>query len=400
MERLQLRREIESTLGEIAGTQVTLTETLGPDDLPDWDSLMCVDFVTALQRKLRIKFTPAEIGTLQRRKEPFARLIAWIEQKQSGVGTGANGSGANGHAPRIEFTPDFPVVPIQPVGAKPPFFCVHGAGGIVIPFYELARQMGEDRPFYGVQDTVSDIADRSATIEALARRYVEAIRNVQPRGPYHLGGLCFGGLVAFEMARQLVAAGDTVAQLIMISTPRGDDRFERFRWHEKITKGARLAGQIWGDTLRNLNEPAYLALASRRLRRQHAGQKTSAFEHRLCNYFQQHSTLGRIVPPDSKVLLNRQFNVQKHGMMKLARHHMKLHRAYVGAPYAGRVTFIKAEHAIVSTEGYEDDVQGWRSLFAGLVAVKTIPGCHHMNITRDPYVADLARVINEALAGL
>lgn len=398
-----IREQIEATLGEIAGSRITLSDTLGPDDVPDWDSLMCVDLVTALQRKLRIKFTPAEIGIIQRRKEPFVRLVDWIVQKQEAAAAthaGTNG-GVNGTAlaaPTVDFNPDFPVVPIQPAGKKPPFFCLHGAGGIVIPFYELARQMGEDRPFYGIQDTLSDITDRAATVERLAQRYVAAIRQVQPHGPYHLGGLCFGGLVAFEVARQFTAAGETVAQLIMISTPRGDDRFDKYRWHEKLTKGARLAGQIWGDTLRNLNEPAYLALASRRLRRQQAGQRISALENRLCQYLQRHSTFGRIIPPDSKVLLNRQFNVQKHGMMKLAKHHMKLHRAYVGDRYAGPVTFIKAEHAIVSTEGYADDVQGWRPLFAGPVAVKTIPGCHHMNITRDPFVADLARVINEALS--
>jgi thioesterase domain-containing protein/acyl carrier protein len=385
-----VRTEIQATLAEISGTEVILTDTLAPDDLAHWDSLMSVDLVVALQRKLGVKFTPAEIGTIQRRKEPFARLADWILAKQNGGGKPA--------AP-VEFHPDFPVVPIQPEGAAPPFFCVHGAGGIVIPFYELARRMGEARPFYGIQDTVSDITDRAATVEALATRYVAAVRQVQPRGPYFIGGLCFGGLVAFEMARQLAQQGETVARLVMISTPRGDNRFEKFRWHEKITKGAKLAGQIWGETLLHLNEPVYLALASRRLRRRHAGLKVSRPAERLCAFFQRHSTLGRIVPPDSRVLLNRQFNVQQHGMMKLARHHLQLHRRYTGQPYSGRVTFLKAEHNIVSTGGYADDVQGWGPLFRGPVEIRVVRGCHHMNITREPHVAELAQFVDAALAG-
>ena len=396
LERAALCREIESALTEFVGTGVALTDTLSPDNLAGWDSLMSVDLITALQRKLSVRFTPAEIASFQRRKEPFVRLVDLVLARQHGANRAPAGA-APGTLP-AGLPPDFPIVPIQPEGALPPFFCVHGAGGIVIPFYELAHRLGAGRPFHGLQDTVSDVNDRAATVEALAARYVAAIRRVQSRGPYHLGGLCFGGLVAFEMARQLTAQGETVARLIMISTPR-DDRLDRLRWYRQIPKRVRLSGQIWGETLGHLNEPVYLALASRRLRRRQAGRPVSRLEERLCGFFQRHSTLGRVVPPDSRVLLNRQFNVQQSGLLQLARHHLRLHRRYAGAPYGGRVTFIKPARAIASTEGYSDAVQGWAPLLAGRVDVRVLPGCHHMNIMREPHVAALARVIEAALDG-
>jgi len=118
-----------------------------------------------------------------------------------------------------------PLVAIQPRGEKAPFFCVHPAGGIVYCFRELAGAMGEDRPFHAFQAPGLD-GEREplASIEAMAAEYVAALRGVRPSGPYHLGGWSLGGTVAFEMARQLRAAGQEVATLALFDTqaPRGE----------------------------------------------------------------------------------------------------------------------------------------------------------------------------------
>ncbi len=112
-----------------------------------------------------------------------------------------------------------PLVPLQLLGDRPPFFCVHPAGGIVYCFGELARAMGVERPFWafqarGLDGEGSPIDD----IPKMARDYVAALRAVQPGGPYHLGGWSLGGTVAFEMARQLVAGGESVATLAIFDT--------------------------------------------------------------------------------------------------------------------------------------------------------------------------------------
>ena len=118
-----------------------------------------------------------------------------------------------------------PLVPIQPAGALPPFVCVHPAGGIVYCFGDLARQLGTARPFWALQAAGLDgEAAPVDDLERMARDYVAALRGAQPEGPYHLGGWSLGGLVAFEMARQLVEAGQVVATLAILDAeaPRPD----------------------------------------------------------------------------------------------------------------------------------------------------------------------------------
>ena len=113
------------------------------------------------------------------------------------------------------------LVPIRAKGNRPPFFCVHPAGGNVLCYADLAQAMGPDQPFYGLQ---ASEADGFQTVEERATEYVSAMRSVQPKGPYHLGGWSSGGLVAYEMAVQLKAQGEAVAYLALLdSFPRDPD---------------------------------------------------------------------------------------------------------------------------------------------------------------------------------
>ncbi len=114
------------------------------------------------------------------------------------------------------------LVPIQPAGSKPPFFCVHGLGGHVLRFGPLARNLGNERPFYALQARGLDGQYPCDTsVEAMAEHYIAEIRSLQPEGPYHLGGYSFGGAVAYEMARQLQAAGQQVSFLALLDTYPG-----------------------------------------------------------------------------------------------------------------------------------------------------------------------------------
>ncbi len=109
------------------------------------------------------------------------------------------------------------LVAIQSSGDKRPFFCVPGVGGNVIYLYELARHLGADQPFYGLQAKGLDGESEPFTkVEDIANHYIEAIQTVQPTGPYLLGGHSFGGVVAFEMAQQLRKMGHEVALLAII----------------------------------------------------------------------------------------------------------------------------------------------------------------------------------------
>jgi amino acid adenylation domain-containing protein len=111
-------------------------------------------------------------------------------------------------------------VAIQPVGPGTPFFCVHPAGGNVLCYAYLSQLLGEDRPFYGLQARgLEGDVPPLRSIEDMARLYVDAIRDKQPRGPYLVGGWSFGGMAAVEVARQLEAQGEVVAGLFLIDSP-------------------------------------------------------------------------------------------------------------------------------------------------------------------------------------
>jgi len=112
-----------------------------------------------------------------------------------------------------------PLVAIQTGGSRPNFFCIHGAGGNVLIYRDLARRLGSDQPFYGLQAPGLDGSCPPLTrIEDMAALYVKEIRRVQPRGPYFLGGYCMGGTVAFEVAQQIQAEGERVALLALFDT--------------------------------------------------------------------------------------------------------------------------------------------------------------------------------------
>jgi FkbH-like protein len=112
------------------------------------------------------------------------------------------------------------LVPLQPLGAKPPFFLVHGWGGDVYGFLGLAQLLAPDQPAYGLQAVGLDgKAPRHITVEDMAAHYVQEIRSFQPEGPYFLGGYSMGGLIAFEMAQQLYRLGQRVALLALLDSP-------------------------------------------------------------------------------------------------------------------------------------------------------------------------------------
>jgi thioesterase domain-containing protein len=111
------------------------------------------------------------------------------------------------------------LLPIRTTGSRPPFFCVHPAGGLSWCYMPLARFVPEDIPLYGIQAAGLDGHSAVAgSIQEMAADCIEQIRAVQPTGPYHLLGFSFGGMPVHEIALQLEAAGETVAALVIMDT--------------------------------------------------------------------------------------------------------------------------------------------------------------------------------------
>jgi len=120
------------------------------------------------------------------------------------------------------------LIKIQSGGSRRPFFFLHGdydGGG----FYcaTIARHLGADQPFYALQPHGLGGRAVPLTVEAMAADYLQALRSVQPGGPYILGGFCEAGLVAFELAGQLRAQGQTVDAVVLIDTAIAD-AYRRF----------------------------------------------------------------------------------------------------------------------------------------------------------------------------
>ena len=109
------------------------------------------------------------------------------------------------------------LVPIKSGGNKPPLFCLHPVGGNILEYYTLANHLDRDRPIYGLQSQGLDGKQPPfRRVEDMASHYIQEVRTVQPHGPYYLLGYSFGGLVAYEIAQQLMADGEKIDLLALL----------------------------------------------------------------------------------------------------------------------------------------------------------------------------------------
>ncbi|MCP4694068.1 MAG: SDR family oxidoreductase, partial [Desulfobacterales bacterium] len=217
------RNEIEEALVEI-WKELLGYRTIRVDDNffeLGGDSLMAI----ALAERIRQRFS-MEISVHNLFDAPtIADLAGKIEPSASPSPRGAPPAEVDlpGRAPREKASRKYdskswsPLALIKTSGSAPPFFCASAAFGSAFPFYRLAMHLEEDQPFYGLQCPGMD-GERPPleTIEELADLYLKAIRTVQPRGPYFLGGYSFGGWVAYEMARRLAKEGEAPALLAIV----------------------------------------------------------------------------------------------------------------------------------------------------------------------------------------
>jgi thioesterase domain-containing protein/acyl carrier protein len=153
------------------------------------------------------------------------RLIVGIEQRYGisiPMSTFSTGSTVADLAQRVahrHVSAFDPVVVVKPTGGRSPLFLVHPIGGNVLCYNELGRHLPAEQPLYALQASgIEAGTTASASIPRMAHDYLEAIRRIQPEGPYHLAGWSLGGLIAFEMARQLEDGGTDVGSLVLLDT--------------------------------------------------------------------------------------------------------------------------------------------------------------------------------------
>lgn len=184
---------------------------------------------------------------------PTIEACAEIIRKELGVhfapeprlkGEASTTPGANGTPAVAKPSRNFQaLVQIQKGDGRTPLFMVHGAGGNVLNFRDLAVGLGKDQTFYGIQARGVDGGPTSSTIEEMAELYLEELLAVVPDGPYLIGGYSGGGVVAFEMAQRLAAMRKRVDLLTFLDTfhPGTKPKTYTFRQRlEQLVKGGAL----------------------------------------------------------------------------------------------------------------------------------------------------------------
>lgn len=129
------------------------------------------------------------------------------------------------------------LVPIKPSGKKAPIYLIHGAGSHVSPFFNLAKNLDEDQPVYGLQAKgLNGIDEPLRTIKDMAGHYIQEIIAHNPQGPYFIGGQSFGAYVAFEMARQMKASGIDIQKVILFDVSAYQEDFGELSPWERMKK--------------------------------------------------------------------------------------------------------------------------------------------------------------------
>jgi amino acid adenylation domain-containing protein/FkbH-like protein len=275
------------------------------------------------------------------------------------------------------------LVPVREKGSRPPLFLVHGAGGDVLWGYaNLAKHLSAEQPIYGIKSRGQIGLDEYENIEDMARFYLQEVRALQPHGPYFLGGYCFGGNVAYEMARQLRSQGERVAQLLMIDASPSNAGFERLLWWQPAFHYRFARNLFYWLT-------DFLTLLDRNEQRRFIVRKARVLWRKLAAKLGRRKNSGE-VDLDEVIDVNH----FPESELKYWQIHLNALVAHVERPYAGHVTLLRTRGQPIFCS-FADDFC-WGKLARGGVTVKRIPGSHE-NIFVEPNVKFLAEQIEECL---
>jgi FkbH-like protein len=267
------------------------------------------------------------------------------------------------------------IVPMRPRGDRTPLFFIHCGTGHVLRYRALTSFLDSDIPIYGVRAPDLRAMTSVPTVEDLAVLYLADIRKTQPQGPYQLAGFCFGGTVAYEVARRLTEMGETVSLVVLIQAvnasyyrnlPLMQSVRYRFKYaYDKSSKyGGRLVRGEWGEFYQGIRD-----IISWRKRKKQSSSSRSEPE------------LGK--NGDSQDIYDN--------IALLA----TLGDTFAPKPYLGRIHLIRAD-----TQGAElenDMTFGWQAVARGGVEVCTLPG-NHYTLLEKPNVAKVAEKVGSWLA--
>jgi len=271
------------------------------------------------------------------------------------------------------------LVMIQPGGARTPFFCIHAAGGNVLEYHDLARLVGRDHPFYGLQAKgLHGKSDPHTSIKEMAAHYIKEMREIQPAGPYLLGGRSSGGTIAFEMSCQLEAMGEKVGLLALLDTyPAG--YFKLLPGAATFRQRAARRAKKWESHITNLRGLSARAKVRYALTKLHYAPAKA--KHKIYRRaYKLYKKFGKPLPPVLQNIEEINFAAVKD---------------YEPQVYSGDVTLFLASDL---TSDY-DLHDGWRELVKGRIESHEISG-NHINIIKEPHVCELAERLGVCIRGI
>jgi len=316
------------------------------------DSLDATQLVTQVEKQFGLE-VPASLFV---RVPTLARMAFVIESRKIPVAREEK-SGA--------------VVPLQPHGSRIPFFCFPGNDSPEF-FLPLAASLGNEQPFLAVRDPRPYREREPYTVEQAAERLLGAVRQVQPRGPYVLGGHCFGGFVAFEAARQLSAAGETVAKLILIEVGAPG--------YPKVVRNWRNYTRVASKVLRGERRLSLAEVQS------HFGVLAELIRNRVTSWTRRTVRDTLLSPRLEETAAPLHPNARAG-------------RNYDPKPFACDLVQFIAAGERHTTEILDDPRLGWRDLAKAKFTVESVEGASDA-LYRPPYVAGLAARINSVLDGV
>jgi acyl transferase domain-containing protein/thioesterase domain-containing protein len=259
------------------------------------------------------------------------------------------------------------LVAVRPGNGIAPLFVVHGAGGGVLNMRDLGRAMRPTQTVYALQASgVDGVSPPGESIEQMARAYLEEIRGVQEHGPYLLAGYSGGGIVAFEMAQRLTAAGEAVGLLAFVDTFHPQMATPRIDAWTRVERLRREGASYVRESLERMRTRASNARGQQRI------DKALA--------------TGEPIPLELREL-------------HMTRHFEMVAQRYRPAPWPGRGLLFRAE-SVGYFFGAGGPFYGWENSFLGGIEIVTVPGDHRSLVLGDGAVRiaeRLGRAIEDAL---
>jgi thioesterase domain-containing protein len=249
------------------------------------------------------------------------------------------------------------LMPIKTAGERPPLFCINGEP------LKMAKILSENQPLYGLCNAYNPNFKPPARIEQLAEIYVREMRLVQPEGPYHLCGFSVGGLIAYEMARQLILKGQQVEYLALIDPVFSKQSWSRAKWVKDsfAVKGRKLEAAMY-FAKRGMGAAVARTLVLLRV------SKAWAYE-----------LMGKDLPIDLR-------RVRHAGAIRAS------HHSYVYKPFASSgIVF----HPAMSEQDNKSYTRFWNSVLTEGAEVHTMTGItEHLEFLAEPHLTRVTQKID------